>query len=159
MGEVTTVTGLMHLAGRASADAAQPYVLEGRLSVDALLRYRGWAEAWAPPYQPEAQALKAIAAARGQVDIWAFVATWCGDCRREVPRLLWTLSAAGWPLERLHLIGTDWDKRDAAGLVDVWRIERVPTFVVVRGEAELGRVVERADGLLEAQLAQILSTA
>ncbi|MGI6375005.1 MAG: thioredoxin family protein [Anaerolineae bacterium] len=157
MGEVRTIAELMQRAGRVEAGAAQPYVLEGRLTLETLLGYGGWAQAWTPPYQPEAQALKALAAQRDAVDLWVFVATWCGDSRREVPRLLWTLSAAGWPVERLHLIGTDWDKRDAEGLAEAWRIERVPTLVVVRGEVELGRVVERAAGLLEVQLARIMA--
>ena len=97
------------------------------------------------PEAPTAQALR------------PYLAEFLGDRRViELPRLLWTLSAAGWPLERLHLIGADWDKRDPEGLAEAWRIERVPTWVVVRGEAELGRIVERAEGPVEAQLARIM---
>ena len=134
----------------------QPYMLEGEVTLEELLGFHAWAGLLAEPYVPAAQPVADIMAHMAGAELWVFLATWCGDCKRELPRLLRLLTAVGWPEDRLRLIGVDWDKRDSAGLAERWRVERVPTFIVVRAGHEVGRLVERPLKSLEQDIATLL---
>jgi thiol-disulfide isomerase/thioredoxin len=136
--------------------APQPYMLEGQVTLDELLAFRAWGEVLAEPYAPATQAVEDIAARLAGAELWVFLATWCGDCKRELPRLLHVLASAGWPDERLRLVGVDWDKRDPDGLVETWCVERVPTLIIAREGREIGRLVERPRQSLEQDLAALL---
>ena len=76
-------------------------------------------------------------------------ATWCADCRRNVPCLAQLAS---------HL--PDWEftvfPRDDEARAKALGIRAVPTFIFYRGDEEIGRIVERpALGSLEADLWEI----
>jgi hypothetical protein len=53
-----------------------------------------------------------------------------------------TLAEAENPNVRVRIFGVDREKRDPNGLAEAYRIERVPTFMILRGGQELGRMVE-----------------
>lgn len=90
-----------------------------------------------------------------------FMGTWCGDSRREVPRMMKLLDSASVPASALQFIMLD--DRDSAykqsptheekGL----NIHRVPTFIVYEGKEELGRIVESPAVSLEADLLSIIT--
>ena len=97
-----------------------------------------------------------IAQMHPDVDLLVFFGAWCGDSRREVPRLVKILQLAGVPESRVRYYGLDRTKKSADGLTDAHAIERVPTIIVLRGEQELGRVVELPRSTLEGDLFEIL---
>ncbi|RPE09687.1 hypothetical protein EGT74_22190 [Chitinophaga lutea] len=96
-----------------------------------------------------------------QVDI--FLGTWCGDSRREVPRMLKVLDSLGVPASNIRLICTKSGQpghktspgREEQGLY----IFRVPTFIIRRHHLELGRIVEFPVATLEKDLLDIVSGA
>jgi hypothetical protein len=75
-----------------------------------------------------------------------FMGTWCGDSRREVPRMYKLLDYCGIPASQIELVNVDY--RDSAykqsptheerGL----QIHRVPDLLVYDKQHEIGRVVE-----------------
>ncbi len=132
--------------------------LTGRLCRADLEACPGWEGAWAAAYNADAAALSAIRERARGLEVLVFVATWCPDSRREIPRFFKIIDQAGLGEVALTLIGLDLGKRDAEGLAAQWGIQAVPTFVFVRNGRELGRVVERATGTLEGDVARILAT-
>jgi hypothetical protein len=97
-----------------------------------------------------------IARMHPDIDILVFFGSWCGDSRREVPRLVKIVRSAGIPEPRVRYYGLDRTKKSADGLTDTYRIERVPTIIILRGGEELGRVVELPRSTLEGDLFEIL---
>jgi thiol-disulfide isomerase/thioredoxin len=86
--------------------------------------------------------VRKLAAIDEPLDVLLFLGTWCSDSRGGVPPFMKALAEARNPNIRIRVIGVDRDKRDPGGLAEAYRIERVPTFVVLRGGEELGRMVE-----------------
>ena len=84
--------------------------------------------------------------------------TWCGDSRRELPRFFAIVDAAGWDESRISYLGLDYTKRDPQGRTAALQVSAVPTFVLFRHGAEIGRIVERPLGTLEGSLAKIVSS-
>lgn len=88
---------------------------------------------------------------------YVFIAgTWCGDSKREIPRMYKIFDAAKVPEQRITLIGVDRLKSDNRGTAEKFLVERVPTFIVLRNEREIGRIVETPVETLEEDLLEIL---
>lgn len=133
--------------------------LTGRLSRAELEACAGWQAAWSETYDADPAALAAIRAHAAGAEVLIFNATWCPDCRREVPRFFKIVDQAGVGELPLSLFGLDRTLRDAEGLAAHWGIKAVPTFVFVKDGRELGRVIERPGRTLEGDIAHILSGA
>ena len=98
-----------------------------------------------------------IAETQKGAEFLVFLGTWCGDSRREVPRLLRILDDAGVEHSRVRLYNLDRSKTSRDGLAERWAIERVPTFIVLRRGHEVGRIVERPRSTLEGDLLSLLA--
>ncbi len=89
-----------------------------------------------------------------------FLGTWCGDSKREVPRMIKLLEAAGMEIAKLNLIFVDNSterykqspQHEEKGLA----IHHVPTFILYDEKKELGRIVESPVVSLEKDLLAIL---
>jgi len=95
--------------------------------------------------------------ARGETHWLVFLGTWCGDSRREVPRFLKIADSAGIPMDLITLYGLDRSKKSPDGLEEEYRIEFVPTFVALAGGKEIGRIVEKPQVSMEADMLMILA--
>ena len=132
--------------------------LTGKVSRSALEAFAGWESLRAQDYTPEAAAIEKIRASSATLEVLAFVATWCPDSKREVPRLLKLMDQAGVPESKLTMIGLDRTKKDAEGLTVKWDLKYVPTFILLKEGKEVGRVIEKSQGTLDADLVQILAS-
>lgn len=92
------------------------------------------------------------------VKIKAFMGTWCGDSRREIPNFYKTLDEAGFNYKNLEMV-TVTRKKTANGLEKGYNITNVPTFIFYKKGKEMGRFVEHAVGesTLEKDFLKILS--
>jgi hypothetical protein len=92
--------------------------------------------------------------------ITVFMGTWCGDSRREVPRILKMLDCCNFPEEKLTLVMV-------SNLPDAYKqspqheergknIVRVPTVIIEEKGTEKGRIVEYPVVSLEKDLLKIL---
>ncbi|MGE3268203.1 MAG: hypothetical protein AB7P40_05610 [Chloroflexota bacterium] len=109
-------------------------------------------------YRPKLETLRRIAALLPRAHVQIVSATWCKDCRRELPRFAAIIRHLdGWSVE---LLGDDPETRGRL------EITRIPTFIVrSAGDgaaggsdvgSELGRIVESpATGSLEDDLLAI----
>ncbi|SEK36511.1 TlpA family protein disulfide reductase [Parapedobacter koreensis] len=90
-----------------------------------------------------------------------FAGSWCGDTRREIPRLMKILEANNFDTAQLKLIFVDNSKElykqspqhEEAGKT----IHRIPTIIVYEDGKELNRIVETPVNSLEKDLFDILS--
>jgi X-X-X-Leu-X-X-Gly heptad repeat protein len=89
-----------------------------------------------------------------------FMGTWCGDSRREVPRMFKILDFCGVPSTRIQLIllnnADSFYKQDPAHDERGINIHRVPDLIVMDHKKEIGRIVESPVVSLENDLLKIL---
>ena len=90
-----------------------------------------------------------------------FFGSWCGDSKRELPKMIKVLDQLSFPKKNLTFIGVDDStevykqspQREELGL----NIYRVPTFIVYEGEKEIGRIIESPAETIERDLLKIFS--
>ncbi|MCG8457134.1 MAG: DUF4440 domain-containing protein, partial [Holophagales bacterium] len=147
---------------RASAEEPPPKIL-GSCTVAQLEEapYDAWYRPGHDGYTPKAEAAEALGRLDlSDVEIEVFFGTWCGDSRREVPRLIRLLEEIGLPETSRRLIAVDNDddlhKRSPGGEEKGLGVFRVPTIRVLRGGEEVGRIVEHPARSLELDLLTLL---
>jgi thiol-disulfide isomerase/thioredoxin len=154
---------LAKLAGEVTFDAgggswtvrpAPPLV--GPITLEALRKAKPDYVRLAEKYTPDAGAVKSIASAR-EARIVVFFGSWCLLCKKEVPRLLKTIEAARNPSLGLEFYGVTEDHLEPKDPITKYSISTTPTFIVVRGGKELGRLTEKPDVSVEKDLALILA--
>ena len=122
--------------------------------------YKNWYQPGYDHYIPDSTTIQLLTGLlKGkQVDI--FLGTWCGDSRREVPRMMKVLKQAGVLQEQIRLIFVSNEsnsykqspQHEEAGK----NIKRVPTLLVYENEKEIGRIIEYPVVSLEKDLLSIL---
>ena len=71
-----------------------------------------------------------------------FAGTWCHDSQNLLPKLYRLFDKSGYPENKVTLVVVDRKKASANDLPQKWKLESVPTFIVVQNGKEIGRVVE-----------------
>ncbi|WP_117883945.1 thioredoxin family protein [Aureibaculum luteum] len=90
------------------------------------------------------------------ITIKAFMGTWCGDSRREVPHFYKLLEEVGFDESNLEMIAVNRGKKTADNLQEGLNIIRVPTFIFYKKGKEIGRFVEYPKESLEKDILKIL---
>lgn len=89
-----------------------------------------------------------------------FLGTWCGDSKRETPRIIKILEAADFPMEQLEIVALDRRKglykTSPTGEEKGLNIIKVPTIIFFKDGKEVNRIVESPLESLEEDMAQIL---
>lgn len=115
--------------------------------------YKVWFDRNYSNYTPNAEVAEALKTALKDVEIRAYMGTWCGDSRREVPKFYKIMDAIGFA--NFDMIAVNRAK-EANGLAKDYQIKYVPTFILFKNGKEIGRFVENAvKGSLENDLLQI----
>lgn len=112
-------------------------------------------------YEPDPSAVQYLAAViQPGHRVEVYLGTWCSDSLREVPKFLKMLDVlkSGYQVELpASYLAVNRAKNEPRELLEGKAIEKVATFIVFRNGAEIGRVVETPNGLLEDDLLQILN--
>ena len=136
--------------------------LKGILSREAISgdsTFKWYAEAQ-KIYTPYAAATEALQKNKDSVQLLVFMGTWCEDSHFVIPRLYKLTDAAGFPDERISLIGVDRNKKTLSHLCEALNVTNVPTIIVMKNGKELGRVVEYGKyGMFDKELGEIVSLA
>jgi thiol-disulfide isomerase/thioredoxin len=93
-------------------------------------------------FVPNAEAVTALKNKGGQLQFIVFAGTWCDDTKNLLPKYYSWLASAGFPEDRVTLIGVDRNKKTISHLSEAMGIINVPTFIVLKDGKEIGRVVE-----------------
>ncbi len=108
-------------------------------------------------YDPDVMILDELTTQMKDVEIRAYMGTWCGDSKRETPKFFKLLDQTEFNQDDLTLVAVDRSKTKPESLVNGYDVMRVPTFIFYRGGKELGRFVERPRETLEADILKIIS--
>ncbi len=105
--------------------------------------------------------IKQLKDSLNQYEIKAFLGTWCGDSKKEVPRLYKVLEAAKFPEEQLQVIAVNRTKeaykQSPNGEEKGLNIHRVPTFIFYKNGKEVNRIVEHPKETLERDILNIVT--
>jgi thiol-disulfide isomerase/thioredoxin len=93
-------------------------------------------------YTPSSAEVTAVQSLSGKSLVVLF-GTWCHDSEREVPRLLKLLDVSGVELNGLSLHGVNYNKQEPNDSHQKYELRYTPTFILLQGEDELGRVIEK----------------
>jgi cyclophilin family peptidyl-prolyl cis-trans isomerase/HEAT repeat protein len=103
-------------------------------------------------YQPDGTVLEMMKGYIQPADhVEVYMGTWCADSQREVPKFLRILDdlRAQYGVELpVTYVAVDRSKQQPAELIAGKHVEKVATFIYYRGDAELGRIVERTQSPL-----------
>ena len=99
-----------------------------------------------------------IRGTRQDVDWIVFFGTWCEDSRRQVPLFLKIADSAGIPAKRITLYALNRSMNGRDGLSRPYGIRAVPTFICRRSGGEIGRITEKPEISMEADMLVILSS-
>ncbi len=153
------------LAAPAAAAAGEdPPKLLGRVTPEQLAEepYSEWYQKGYMDYQPHADILEQLRQLQTEgLELTAFFGTWCGDSKREIPRLVKILDLMAFPRESLTLVAVDNEdgtaKQSPGGEHQGREVYRVPVVAVSRGGVEQVRFVEHPVLSLERDLLAMLS--
>lgn len=98
--------------------------------------------------------LKNTFAADENLNILVVFATWCGDSKAHVPDFYKVADLAG--IANIKYLAVNRKKNAGAIDMSAMDIQRVPTFIVYKGDAEIGRIIESPMFSLENDLVSIL---
>jgi thiol-disulfide isomerase/thioredoxin len=119
-----------------------------------------WFAANQKNFVPNADAVKAFSEHKESIHILAFGGTWCDDTKSLFPKLLALTDAAGFPDNKITMIGVDRSKKTLHHLAEAFRVDNVPTFIVLKNGKEIGRVVEYGRyGMIDKELGEIVAGA
>ena len=123
-------------------------LLLGKINKDALRKapYSNWFIKNYNQYTPDSKVINALKEQLPSYTITAFMGTWCGDSKRETPRLYKILEESQFPLDRLTLIAVARNgkayKQSPGGEHEGLNIHRVPTIIIYKDGKEVNRIVE-----------------
>ena len=149
---------------KAQQAATKQDILYGAIQKEDLLKspYSEWFNPGYENYQPDVALRDKIKKLiSNDISLQVFLGTWCGDSRREVPRLLRLLDDVGFPKKNLQIIalgGGDSLLKQSPQHEEAGKaIFRVPTIIVYKNNVEINRINEFPVLSLEADLYAILS--
>lgn len=147
--EITANNGYQFLVG--------PINLEGLQNKN----YKNWYEASYGNYQTDDVLVEIIQKKLKGYQIKLFLGTWCGDSKREVPRIIKILEKAKFPTENIELIALDrrkgFYKKSPNGEEKGWNIIKIPTVIFIKNGKEVNRITESPIESLEEDMLAILS--
>lgn len=91
------------------------------------------------------------------IEIRVYFGSWCSDSRREVPRFVKILSELNFNYNKISFIGLDREKTAPNYKENIWDIQFVPTFIFLKNDKEIGRIIETPKETLEKDISKILN--
>jgi len=109
-------------------------------------------------YTPQSQAVAELKK-NTNIQFITFMGTWCSDSKFVIPKFYSLLDAAGFPQDRVTLIGVDRSKKTLSHLTEAMNVINVPTIIVMNNGKEVGRVVEYGKyGMFDRELGEIIAS-
>lgn len=114
-----------------------------------------WITLGSNEYNPESAITDQLKKSLPSCDIVIFMGTWCDDTHNLLPKLYKTML-----LSRCYtnykMFAVDRNKKSKENEQTPYKIEHVPTIIVLRNGIELGRIVEMTKTTIEKDLLNII---
>lgn len=140
----------------------QPYLV-GEINKEGLTSndFNAWFSKNHDAYSLNVKSINQLKPLLKNCTIKAFMGTWCGDSKKEVPRFYKVLEACNFPIDQLQMIAVSREKglykqspnHEEKGL----NIHRVPTFIIYKNAIEVNRIVEHPKVTIEDDLLNIVT--
>ncbi len=118
--------------------------------------FKAWFDEEYNAYKLDDTSINALEPLLKNYSLEVFMGTWCGDSRREVPRLYKILNAVHFDYSKMELYTVNHDKKTVDNMQEGKRIDYVPTIIIYKDQKEIGRIVESPIETLEKDLLIIL---
>lgn len=118
-------------------------MLLGKITIEELQQepFNEWYQMEFDGYEVDTELTNAISDP-GQYTYEVFLGTWCGDSRRELPRMEKIFNEMGIDMSNVLIVTLDRDKISPNGEQEGKDIRYVPTLIVSKDNQEIGRIVE-----------------
>ena len=118
-------------------------MLLGKITIEELQQepFAEWYQMESDGYEVDTELTNAISDP-GQYTYEVFLGTWCGDSRRELPRMEKIFSEMGIDMSNVLIVTLDRDKISPNGEQEGKEIRYVPTLIVNKDNQDIGRIVE-----------------
>ena len=118
-------------------------MLLGKITIEELQQepFNEWYQMESDGYEVDTELTNAISDP-GQYTYEVFLGTWCGDSRRELPRMEKIFNEMGIDMSNVLIVTLDRDKISPNGEQEGKDIRYVPTLIVSKDNQEIGRIVE-----------------
>ncbi len=138
---------------------SQQSMLLGKFSEKDLLKepYSRWFKPRYENYEPKKSSIKTISKHINDYKITLYMGTWCGDSKRETPRLFKVLEESGFKMKNLTAYAVDHSKRTPEKTEENVNLHRVPTIIFYKNGKEVNRFVEYSQESIEEDIAKIVS--
>lgn len=163
MKKMSLLLGLMALSLLIFAQENERH-LWGTITIDSLKKepYSAWFTKNYNDYHPNGQLVEQLKKIPTKdLSIRIFMGTWCGDTKRELPKLIKVLDAMNFPQSSIKILALsskdEFYKQSKNREEKGYHVFRVPTFVIERQGFEVNRIVELPVFSMESDLLTILS--
>jgi thiol-disulfide isomerase/thioredoxin len=147
---------LFLIAAWTAAAAPAQVILVGPLTPEAILeRIPEW-KPFVDGYSPRLDIVSRLQEVPEVVRVEIFLGTWCPDCRQHVSAYIKLMDMVRNPMIQTTFTGLPRDRADRAPYTEGKNIERIPTFIVLLRDREVGRIVETPRRSVEEDLWDIL---
>ena len=119
--------------------------------------YGDWFTPTYKDYTVDAATLDGLKKYINDYKITVFMGTWCGDSKRETPKLVKLLEKANYDMSKLKIIAVDRKKTTPKNLQEGFDIIKVPTIIFTKKGKEVNRFVEYARETLAEDILKIVS--
>ena len=123
--------------------------------------YTSWFTKNYKDYQTNQTLINEIASELKTYSITLFMGTWCGDSKKEIPRLYKVLEACDFPMDQLIVIAvsraSDMYKQSPQHEEVGLNIHRVPTVIFYKEGKEVNRIVEHPMATFEEDIQNIIT--
>jgi rhodanese-related sulfurtransferase/thiol-disulfide isomerase/thioredoxin len=117
-------------------------MLVGKITKEDLYREFPVFKEKAESYSPKTEIIKRIREGSQPTAVVLFLGTWCKDSISEAPKFLKTYDLTANPNISLEIYAVNRKKKDGLGMAERFKLERVPTVILLRDGKEMSRIVE-----------------
>lgn len=129
----------------------------GKADIEDLKSRYDWFAEGVKKYKPRKKDIQELEKNGKYLNYLVFAATWCPDTRELLPQFNKTLEEAGIPLEYVDLYLLNESKSSPDQLELLYNISSVPTIIILKNGDEIGRITEKVNNSIEADLLEIIS--
>jgi thiol-disulfide isomerase/thioredoxin len=110
-----------------------------------------------PEYVPDPEILGELKSLLNDIKIIIVLGTWCSDSRVHVSHFYKIADEMEIDQNSISLICVDETKRAENGWTDHLSIVSVPTFIFMKNDKEIGRIIEAPKNTLERDMVELLT--
>ena len=107
-------------------------------------------------YSLDKKVLDSIATDFSGLQVKIILGTWCSDSRKQFPRFMAMLDYLKASPEQYQIIAVNRNKNAVTMPIDQLNVLLVPSFIIFKGDEELGRIIESPVESLEEDFLKII---